>query len=236
MRCAGCGPRIHSPRNIPVVETKPRVGAASRCRGEGRRAARDRRTDAALGVEDFRGHDSRLVDLRAGAVQGRAAGGADGLSGRRADARRQRPLAGSRRVRQPDCPRRHAADDCRLHQSRQRQDPSREQSNRPSNRGFEYDSLGNRYVRFLLEEIIPEVEKRYRISPDPEMRAIGGSSSGAICAFTVAWERPDQFRKVYSSVGSFTNLRGGNVYPALIRKTEPKPLRVYHGRYQRRRR
>src|SRR5204862_1270346 len=53
--------------------------------------------------------------------------------------------------------------------------------NQPSNRSFEYDSLGNRYARFLLEEIIPEVEKRYRISPDPEMRAIGGSSSGAIC-------------------------------------------------------
>jgi enterochelin esterase-like enzyme/sugar lactone lactonase YvrE len=99
--------------------------------------------------------------------------------------------------------------------------------NQPSNRGFEYDSLGNRYARFLIEEILPEVEKRYRISADPEMRAIGGSSSGAICAFTVAWERPDQFRKVYSSVGSFTNLRGGNVYPSLIRKTEPKPLRVY---------
>ena len=102
-----------------------------------------------------------------------------------------------------------------------------QQRNRASNRSFEYDSLGNQYIRFLLEEIIPEVEKRYRISPDPEMRAIGGSSSGAICAFTVAWERPDQFRKVYSSVGSFTNLRGGNAYPALIRKTEPKPLRVY---------
>jgi enterochelin esterase-like enzyme/sugar lactone lactonase YvrE len=102
-----------------------------------------------------------------------------------------------------------------------------QQRNRASNRGFEYDSLGNRYVRFLLEEIIPDVEKRYRISSDPDMRAIGGSSSGAICAFTAAWEKPDQFRKVYSSVGSFTNLRGGNAYPALIRKTEPKPLRVY---------
>lgn len=100
-------------------------------------------------------------------------------------------------------------------------------NNRPSNRSFEYDSLGDRYARFLLEEIIPEVEKRYRISADPEMRAIGGSSSGAICAFTVAWERTDAFRKVYSSVGSFTNLRGGNVYPAWVRKTEPKPIRVY---------
>lgn len=96
-----------------------------------------------------------------------------------------------------------------------------------SNRSYEYDSLGDRYARFLLEEVIPEVEKRYSISTDPAMRAIGGSSSGAICAFTAAWERPDQFRKVYSSVGSFTNLRGGNVYPALVRKTEPKPIRVY---------
>lgn len=101
------------------------------------------------------------------------------------------------------------------------------QGNRSSNRSFEYDSLGNRYSRFLLEEIIPEIETRYNISSDPDMRAIGGSSSGAICAFTAAWERPDSFRKVYSNVGSFTNLRGGNVYPALVRKSEQRPLRVY---------
>jgi len=98
---------------------------------------------------------------------------------------------------------------------------------RHSNRSFEYDSLGDRYVRFLLEEIIPEVRKRYTISDDPEMHAIGGSSSGAICAFTAAWERTDFFRKVYSSVGSFTNLRGGDIYPSLVRKSEPKPIRVY---------
>lgn len=101
------------------------------------------------------------------------------------------------------------------------------QRNRSSNRSFEYDSLGDRYTRFLLEEIIPAVAAKYNISDDPAMRAIGGSSSGAICAFTAAWERPDQFGKVYSNVGSFTNLRGGNVYPALVRKTEPKPIRVY---------
>ncbi|MEM9644569.1 MAG: alpha/beta hydrolase-fold protein, partial [Planctomycetota bacterium] len=101
------------------------------------------------------------------------------------------------------------------------------QGNKSSNRSFEYDGLGDRYSRFLLEELLPEVESRYNISKRPEMRAIGGSSSGAICAFTVAWERPDQFGKVYSSVGSFTNLRGGNVYPALVRKTEPKPIRIY---------
>jgi enterochelin esterase family protein len=99
--------------------------------------------------------------------------------------------------------------------------------NKPSNRSYEYDSLGDRYTRFLLEEILPIVEQKYSISTDPAMRAIGGSSSGAICAFTAAWERPDAFSKVYSSVGSFTNLRGGDVYPALVRKTEPKPIRVY---------
>ena len=96
-----------------------------------------------------------------------------------------------------------------------------------SNRSFEYDSLGDRYARFLVEEIIPEVEKRYSVSKDPEMRAICGASSGGICSFTVAWERPDSFRKVLSTIGSFTNLRGGNVYPSHIRKTEPKPLRVF---------
>lgn len=96
-----------------------------------------------------------------------------------------------------------------------------------SNRSFEYDGLGDRYSKFLLEEIIPEVKKTYSISDDPSMHAIGGSSSGAICAFTAAWERADYFSKVYSSVGSFTHLRGGNIYPALVRKTEPKGIRVY---------
>jgi sugar lactone lactonase YvrE/enterochelin esterase-like enzyme len=108
--------------------------------------------------------------------------------------------------------------------------PAKTNPKRPgtaSNRGFEYDSLGDRYARFLLEEIIPEVEKKYAISKDPEMRAIGGASSGGICAFTVAWERPDAFRKVLTTVGSFVNLRGGNVYPSLIRKTEPKPIRIW---------
>jgi enterochelin esterase-like enzyme/sugar lactone lactonase YvrE len=104
-------------------------------------------------------------------------------------------------------------------------DPMRKE--KPGNRGLEYDSLGDRYAQFLLEEILPEVDKEYSISKDPEMRAICGSSSGGICAFTVAWERPDQFRKVLTNVGSFVNLRGGDAYSSLIRKTEPKPLRVY---------
>ena len=96
-----------------------------------------------------------------------------------------------------------------------------------SNRSFEYDSLGDQYARFLLEEILPEVAKTYKLTQDPEGRAICGISSGGICAWTVAWERPDAFRKVLSHVGSFTNIRGGHVYPALIRKTEKKPIRIY---------
>jgi enterochelin esterase family protein len=96
-----------------------------------------------------------------------------------------------------------------------------------SNRSFEYDSLGDRYAKFLLEEILPEVEKKWPLSHDPEMRAISGTSSGGICSFTVAWEHPEAFRKVLSTIGSFTNIRGGNAYPSLIRKTERKPIRVF---------
>lgn len=95
------------------------------------------------------------------------------------------------------------------------------------NRSFEYDALGDRYARFLIEEILPEVGKLYSLSKDPNDYAIGGSSSGASAAFTVAWHRPDVFRRVLSFIGSYVNLRGGNVYSSLIRKTEPAPLRVF---------
>ncbi|MFM9092173.1 MAG: alpha/beta hydrolase, partial [Verrucomicrobiota bacterium] len=97
----------------------------------------------------------------------------------------------------------------------------------PSNRSLEYNSLGDRYARFLLEEILPAVAKTHPFSADPERRALVGSSSGGIAAFTAAWERPDQFRKVLSTIGSFVHLAGGDAYPSLIRKTERKPLRVY---------
>ena len=98
-----------------------------------------------------------------------------------------------------------------------------------SNRSFEYDSLGDQYARFLLEEVLPGLTEKHelKLTEDPEGRGTCGISSGGICAFTVAWERPDQFRKVISHIGSFTNIRGGHVYPALIRKTEKKPLRVF---------
>jgi enterochelin esterase family protein len=95
------------------------------------------------------------------------------------------------------------------------------------NRSYEYDRLSPDYARFLLEEILPAVGKDYKLTDDPEGRAICGISSGGICAFTAAWERPDAFRRVLSHVGSFTNIQGGHVYPALIRKTEKKPIRVF---------
>jgi len=95
------------------------------------------------------------------------------------------------------------------------------------NRSFEYDTLSDQYARFLIDEILPEVGAKYTLTDDPEKRAICGISSGGICAWTVAWQRPDAFRKVLSHVGSFTNIRGGHVYPALIRKTERKPIRVF---------
>ena len=86
-----------------------------------------------------------------------------------------------------------------------------------SNRSYEYDSMGDAYPRFLLEELLPEVEKKWSITKDPAGRCTLGASSGGIAAFTVAWERPDAFGKVISHIGSFTNIRGGHVYPALIR-------------------
>ena len=101
-------------------------------------------------------------------------------------------------------------------------------------RSIEYDTLSDRYARFLLEEILPEVEKTVKLRHDPESRAIAGISSGGICAWTVAWEHPNEFRKVLSWVGSFTNIasgdtrrEGGHNYEALIRKTRQKPIRVF---------
>ncbi len=96
-----------------------------------------------------------------------------------------------------------------------------------SNRSFEYDTLSNQYARFLEAEVLAEVGKTVKLRADPAGRAICGSSSGGIAAFTAAWERPDQWGKVLSTIGSFTNIRGGDVYPGLIRKTEPKPIRVF---------
>jgi len=98
---------------------------------------------------------------------------------------------------------------------------------RGSNRSYEYDSLSEQYARFLVDELLPEVAKQYPFTSNPEGHAICGESSGGICAFTAGWERPDFFRKVVSHIGSFTNIRGGHVYPALIRQSAKRPIRVF---------
>ena len=98
---------------------------------------------------------------------------------------------------------------------------------RADNRSWEYDSLGDQYARFIVDEMLVEVGRKYALTTDPALRAIGGASSGGIAAFTVAWERPDQFRKVVSHIGSFTNIRGGHVYPALVRESSVRPIRVF---------
>ncbi|MDP4261430.1 MAG: alpha/beta hydrolase-fold protein [Bacteroidota bacterium] len=98
---------------------------------------------------------------------------------------------------------------------------------RASNRSDEYDDMSDRYVKFLSEELLPYIKKQYNISDNPKMHAIGGLSSGGICAFTAAWQRPDYFQKVLSHVGSFTNIRGGHEYPDLIRKSTKKDIKVF---------
>jgi enterochelin esterase family protein len=100
---------------------------------------------------------------------------------------------------------------------------------KPNNRSFEYDTLSDQYARFLIDEMLPEAARLtgLKLTDDPERRAIGGISSGGICAWTVAWQRPDAFRKVLSHVGSFTNIRGGHDCHAQIRKTPNKPIRVF---------
>jgi enterochelin esterase family protein len=109
----------------------------------------------------------------------------------------------------------------------------------PNNRAAEYDALDDAYARFIVDEMLPELGKSYSLTSDPAGRAIGGSSSGAICAFTVAWHRPDQFRNVISLIGSYTSIGyrpvrdgqplvpGGDLYPTLIRKSPVKPLKLF---------
>jgi hypothetical protein len=114
----------------------------------------------------------------------------------------------------------------------------------PNHRREEYDALDDTYARFLIDEMLPEVGKKYNLTNDPEKRVIGGTSSGAICAFTVAWQRPDYFRHVISMIGSYTSIgyapsgkgpaldgkpltAGGDLYPTLIRKNPIKPIRIF---------
>src|SRR3954454_15625916 len=102
-----------------------------------------------------------------------------------------------------------------------------EWGDKTTNRPTEYNTLDDKYARVIADELMPVLNKDYNISKDPDRRGIGGASSGAIAAFTVAWERPNDFRKVLSIVGSFTNLRGGHAYADVVRKSEKKPIRVF---------
>jgi hypothetical protein len=109
----------------------------------------------------------------------------------------------------------------------------------PDHRAPEYDALSDAYTRMLIDEILPEVAKSYKFTDDPKKRAIGGTSSGAICAWTVAWHRPDAFGNVISMIGSYTSIGyhpatatepmipGGDTYPGLIRKNPIRPIRIF---------
>jgi enterochelin esterase family protein len=109
----------------------------------------------------------------------------------------------------------------------QQEATAKEWGDRTNNRRVEYNALDDKYSKLIVDELLPELKKTYAISDDPNDRGIGGASSGAICAFTVAWHRPDQFRKVISTIGSFTNIMGGHEYPDIVRRSERKPIRVY---------
>jgi enterochelin esterase-like enzyme len=95
------------------------------------------------------------------------------------------------------------------------------------NRSLEYDSLNDAYLRLLVDELFPAALADLPITSDPEARAIAGMSSGGICAFNAAWERPDLFGLVLSHVGSFTSIRGGHAYPSRVRGNGRKPIRVF---------
>jgi gluconolactonase len=97
------------------------------------------------------------------------------------------------------------------------------------NRSYEYDSVTDTYSRFLIDEFLPAIVAKHKLnlSADPNARGIAGNSSGGICAFMVAWHRPDQFRRVFTGVGTYVGIHGADQLPVLVRKHEPKPLRVF---------
>jgi sugar lactone lactonase YvrE/enterochelin esterase-like enzyme len=102
------------------------------------------------------------------------------------------------------------------------------------NRSYEFDSVNDHFPDYVLNELLPAVEKLkthdgrpIRLSTDGNDHAATGGSTGAIGSFTLAWRRPDQFTRVYSVVGTYVSMRGGNEYPVLIRKTDPKPIRIF---------
>jgi enterochelin esterase family protein len=106
-------------------------------------------------------------------------------------------------------------------------DPGINVADGKSIRQDEYDSLGDRYSKVVVDELLPALYKDYNISRDPDRHGIAGWSSGAIAALTVAWERTDQFHKVLTGIGTFVDLKGGYVYPEKILASEKKPIRIF---------
>jgi enterochelin esterase-like enzyme len=106
-------------------------------------------------------------------------------------------------------------------------DPGVTTADKKSIRQDEYDTVSDRYSKVIIDELLPALETDYRISPDPDRHGIAGWSSGAIAAFTVAWERPDRFHKVLTSIGTFVDLKGGYVYPEKVLASEKKPIRIF---------
>lgn len=104
---------------------------------------------------------------------------------------------------------------------------AKEWGDRTANRKEEYDTPNEKYARVLVEELLPALKQEYNVSPDPELHGIAGTSSGGIAAFGVAWFRPDDFRKVISVTGTFTNIRGGHVFPEFVAASEKKPIRIF---------
>ncbi|MBZ2185621.1 MAG: esterase family protein [Bryobacter sp.] len=111
--------------------------------------------------------------------------------------------------------------------SEQPEPNAKEWGDRTTNRPREYNALDDKYARVIVDELLPALKKEFSLSDNPNDHGIGGASSGAIAAFTVAWQRPNHFRKVLSLIGSFTNIRGGHQYADIVAKSEKKPLRIY---------
>ncbi len=101
-------------------------------------------------------------------------------------------------------------------------------------RCYQFDSTNDTFARFLTEEVLPAVERHatpdgqpIHLSADPNDHMIYGGSSGGVCAWTAAWQRPDLFRRVFTAIGTYVGMRGADTYPTLVRKTEPKPIRIF---------
>lgn len=109
----------------------------------------------------------------------------------------------------------------------------------PDHRWQEYDELDDDYSRLLIDELLPLVAQSWAFTGDPARRAIGGTSSGAIAAFTVAFRHPEAFGNVVSMIGSYTSIAAqhadplgppvpaGDLYPRMIRLTPPRALSIF---------